>query len=88
MSDAMESAIPAHDPLDDVIAVYLQQVEAGEVPDRDALLSRHLDLADRMRAYFADCDRLGTARFGFETRAMANGSIRPSAVGTSLAPSS
>jgi tRNA A-37 threonylcarbamoyl transferase component Bud32 len=48
----------ADDPLDAVIAGYLQQVEAGHVPDREALLARHPEIADRLRAFFADCDRL------------------------------
>jgi WD40 repeat protein len=49
---------PPDDPLDAAIADYLQQVEAGEVPDRDAFLTRFPDLAGRLRAFFADYDRL------------------------------
>jgi tRNA A-37 threonylcarbamoyl transferase component Bud32 len=58
MATPGEPTGPHHDPLDAVIAEYLQQVEAGVVPDRAALLARHLDLADGLRAFFADYDRL------------------------------
>src|SRR5688500_17582173 len=44
--------------LGEVIAEYLQAVERGESPDRAAVMARHPDLADELRAYFADYDRL------------------------------
>jgi eukaryotic-like serine/threonine-protein kinase len=53
------------DPLDSVVADYLQQVEAGKSPDRQALLAMHPELADRLRAFFADVDRIGKRASAF-----------------------
>src|SRR5215471_5870740 len=58
MPDPNDSKASPGDPLDAIIADYVQQVEAGQVPDREALLAAHPDLADRLRAFFADYDQL------------------------------
>src|SRR5581483_3057520 len=58
------------DPLDAVIAEYVQQVEAGGIPDREALLARHPELAERLRVFFADYDLLD--RQGAELRLSAD----------------
>jgi eukaryotic-like serine/threonine-protein kinase len=47
------------DPLDRIIADYLQALEAGKAPSRQELLQLHPTLAPRLQAFFADFDAVG-----------------------------
>jgi WD40 repeat protein/tRNA A-37 threonylcarbamoyl transferase component Bud32 len=53
--------MPADQPSEDrqlheVIASYLQAVDSGESPDRQELLRTHADIAEALKAFFADHD--------------------------------
>jgi serine/threonine-protein kinase len=47
--------------LNELIATYLEAVEAGRAPDREAWLVKHPDLADDLRNFFANHDRMAQA---------------------------
>src|SRR5436190_15230073 len=69
--------------LDDVVAEYLNGLAAGSAPDREALLTRHPDLAPDLASFFDDRDRLdrwtrplrsGAAAIGFPSLGPLSGS--------------
>ncbi|MEO8497793.1 MAG: hypothetical protein ABI614_22230, partial [Planctomycetota bacterium] len=44
--------------LEAVIADYIRACETGAAPDRQEILKRHLELADDLRGFFAQRDRM------------------------------
>src|SRR5262245_23492449 len=46
---------------DEVIAAFLEEAAAGNEPDREELLARHPDVADELRSFLIEHDRLKAA---------------------------
>jgi hypothetical protein len=61
MSKEEDTCPSAERHLHKVIAAYLHETDAGHGPGRQELLDRHPDLADALRAFFADHDRMRQA---------------------------
>jgi predicted Ser/Thr protein kinase len=49
---------PSLNPVDDLIAAYLEAIETGRVPDRRAYLDQNPDQAEALQAFFGDYDRM------------------------------
>ena len=58
MSGGGSENAPDRQRLNQIIAEYLEAVESGRTPDRHELLDRYPDLADRLKSFFADHDRV------------------------------
>ena len=58
MSNSQNTGSPGQDRLNQIIAAYLEAVEAGESPDRQELLARHPDLTEELEAFFVDHDKM------------------------------
>jgi WD40 repeat protein/tRNA A-37 threonylcarbamoyl transferase component Bud32 len=58
MSEASSPALERERRLQDVLAGYIEAVEAGQAPDRADLLARHPDLAASLLEFFANQDGL------------------------------
>jgi hypothetical protein len=57
MSDNPTASVEREQRLQDVLADFLRAVEAGRVPDRQAILAQHPDLADELASFFANRDQ-------------------------------
>jgi WD40 repeat protein len=78
---------PNHEPdakVDQVIAAYLRALDAGEQPDRDALLARHPAMAEELQAFFADLD--GVEPLAAPLRQAVGQPVAPAAEAPTLAP--
>jgi hypothetical protein len=58
MASDTEEFSPRDEPLLEAVASYLEEVDAGRVPDSREVLARHPELAGELAAFFADQDQV------------------------------
>ncbi len=58
MTDSATNDASQNDRLDEILAGYLDAEQSGQRLDRERLLAENTDLADELRAFFADHDRM------------------------------
>ncbi len=56
MSETLPNPADREQRLQEILAAYMQAVEAGRTPDRQRLLAEHPDLADELASFFANRD--------------------------------
>ena len=61
MAVTPSSSAAPEERLHEILAEYLQAVDAGQQPIRDEFVNRHPELADELRDFFANQDRLAEA---------------------------
>lgn len=66
MSEPSSDPSVREDRVDQAIAAYLEAVDAGQEPERDAFLRLHADIADELAAFFADRERFQRLAQPFE----------------------
>src|SRR5262245_24140222 len=71
------SAAEREQRFNDVLAEYLDALEAGQPDDRAALLQRHPDLADDLRAFFARAEQVQGLAAPLRATATAGNSFAP-----------
>ena len=58
MTDPTTNDGSQNERLTEILAVYLESERSGQTLDRERLLAEYSDMADELRAFFADHDRM------------------------------
>src|SRR6516164_689464 len=83
MSTQSDSPAERDQRLQEIIHRYLQAVDTGQTPDRQAFLKQHFEFAEELREFFADLDRIEEAVqvIGQDESALSRG-VQPDGIST------